>query len=466
MQADNGKELDNNRELDDMQVDNGKELDNNLNVPLLFWFNRDTGVSLYLGDMGHLNNTVAKNNNTSTPNESTGKKTNVEVLDDLPTLDVDDVEVINIEEKINSKFEDKKTDMSTITQTSFSKNNIDLIKNGRGLFVSVLHDGSVVHVDYNNGCKRVTIDYPNNTKRQWINDEEIIEINHNNYVTDQTSKLPDNKYFRDVMDVMDSIKDSPDIGRDKDIDEELMEDNNEHNDVQILNDLNNVMQILNDLHITENNNSDDITITELESLDMSYVNNIPMINNYVDSKETITYPKLGDVVKNGFRVILDLNEVKDELSTEEKEQENEELTERPIGEDCDYTKEQLDIRIRFAKRITKDMYKDALKQDKNLADCYITHPPYMYYTTKESHNNKASTPIRRFYGVFVDTDGEYRAHAVTAMLMFNNRVIGGVPLDDMVPSENLTDAQLEHLKCGLIRGAGAFKDPLGFIAFV
>ncbi len=183
-------------------------------------------------------------------------------------------------------------------------------------------------------------------------------------------------------------------------------------------------------------------------------------------KQNITYPKLGDVVKNGFKVILDLNDVPDEPTENEYQEELAETNERPIGYNCNYTSAQLAIRLRLAKRFTKIIYKHALTHDKDIADCYVTHPPYMFYTEQKTIDENSPTPIRRLYGICVGSSGDFRAHAVSAMSMFNNAVIGGVPLKDMVSIDKWSETQMEYLNSGLIRYVGAFTDPLGFYEFL
>jgi hypothetical protein len=151
-----------------------------------------------------------------------------------------------------------------------------------------------------------------------------------------------------------------------------------------------------------------------------------------------------------------------EPTKEEKHIEDFELISRPIDSAAayDYTEEQLNLRKRIGKRITKKIYEHAMQTKPELANEYLTHPPYLFYTCK---NGIAK---RRIYGICQYKDGSKGAHAVTAMVMFNNDVVGGVPLSEMVPLEKWSDEHLSFLNSGLIKYKNAFIDPLGFIEFI
>jgi hypothetical protein len=188
-------------------------------------------------------------------------------------------------------------------------------------------------------------------------------------------------------------------------------------------------------------------------------------------QQKITYPKIGDIVANGFKVIVDLNEVSCDEDSEEvnnqKAQEIEELNKRNIGSYAEYTPEQLAIRIRIGKRMTKAIYDDAFAtRGKDMADCYVTHPPYMFYTEQSSIDENKATPVRRLYGICMHEKGEYAAFAVTGLTLFNNVIVGGISLSNMIPLEQWSNIQLSYIKSGLVKTPGLFLDPLGFVAFI
>ncbi len=61
---------------------------------------------------------------------------------------------------------------------------------------------------------------------------------------------------------------------------------------------------------------------------------------------------------------------------------------------------------------------------------------------------------------------ELVAHAVTALVMSNNDVVGGVPLTELVPVKSWSKDQLSRLNSGMIQEANAFLKPEGFMVFL
>jgi hypothetical protein len=171
---------------------------------------------------------------------------------------------------------------------------------------------------------------------------------------------------------------------------------------------------------------------------------------------------------NGYAVQLDLSTITPATPAEEIE-EAEEAAARPVHPYTFriFTPEQYTIRVRAAKRICKLIYEAAVVQHgEELANCYLTHPPYLFYTTREALEKKESTPVLRLYGVCKMPSGEYRAHAVSGLATFNNAVTEGVPLTDMVPLKQWTAEQMTYLTSGILKTPGAFIDPLGFLCFM
>ena len=148
-------------------------------------------------------------------------------------------------------------------------------------------------------------------------------------------------------------------------------------------------------------------------------------------------------------------ECPDELSQERKD----ELLVRPISViHRNFTEEQLKIRKEIGKVITKMIYKDCLNNGHDdLAKYYLIHPPYFYYTDKNQ------SVKRRIYGFGSTQDNVVIAHAITALLMFNNIPIGGVPASELVLKDTWSDEQYNSLTSGYINDAGIFTDPLGFL---
>lgn len=95
--------------------------------------------------------------------------------------------------------------------------------------------------------------------------------------------------------------------------------------------------------------------------------------------------------------------------------------------------------------------------DQCIIDGYYKRPPHLFYT------DKAGNSIRRIYGICEFKDGTMGAHTVSAMIMVNNDVLGGIPLDELIPVKRWSESQLEFLDSELVSRADIFKKPLGFL---
>jgi hypothetical protein len=69
-----------------------------------------------------------------------------------------------------------------------------------------------------------------------------------------------------------------------------------------------------------------------------------------------------------------------------------------------------------------------------------------------AYTNSEHQCIRRFYGMCVMDSGEIRAHAVTTMMAFNNDVVGGIPLNELVRVKQWSESQIDRLNSGMIGG--------------
>ena len=96
----------------------------------------------------------------------------------------------------------------------------------------------------------------------------------------------------------------------------------------------------------------------------------------------------------------------------------------------------------------------------DIANTYIKYPPFMFYT------NSSNTVIRRIYGLMVVDNNEIRAHAVTAMFVMNNDIVGGVPVDELVRVKQWSQSQLDKLNSGMVLCKEAFLTPMGFRYFL
>lgn len=134
-----------------------------------------------------------------------------------------------------------------------------------------------------------------------------------------------------------------------------------------------------------------------------------------------------------------------------------ELEERPVGTVTPFSPEQLALRIAIAHKISAHTILDAQQHAPELAPLYAQFPCFKFYTDLDGE------ACRRVHGFCLYGDGDYGAHTVRAMHMFNNSTLGGVPLDELRALDEWSPKQLEFLRSGLVRHAGLFLDPLGFL---
>lgn len=106
------------------------------------------------------------------------------------------------------------------------------------------------------------------------------------------------------------------------------------------------------------------------------------------------------------------------------------------------------------------IYDHAKETAPDLAPGYLQCPPHLFYTDSEG------CCIRRIYGMAMNEKKELVAHAVTALVMSNNDVVGGVPLTELVPVKSWSKDQLSRLNSGMIQEANAFLKPEGFMVFL
>lgn len=136
-------------------------------------------------------------------------------------------------------------------------------------------------------------------------------------------------------------------------------------------------------------------------------------------------------------------------------EEQAELQVRPISLGWqNFTKEQLRLR----KEIGKKIWDNLVQMDTEMPDWakqgYEKCPPWAFFT------DASNIPIRRVYGVM----GDNHMHAVSAMMAFNNDVIGGIPCDELTQIDDWDDHMKNKLQ--LTPTPGLFLDPLGFIEFI
>lgn len=127
------------------------------------------------------------------------------------------------------------------------------------------------------------------------------------------------------------------------------------------------------------------------------------------------------------------------------------------GLDFANTPEGLDRNCRIIAVIANDAKKHGF--DDKIVNAYIDYPPFIFYT------DSSYSSIRRIYGFGENDKGDVCAHAVSAMIMFNNDVVGGVPINQLVYVKQWSESQLSKLNSGLIKGADAFLEPNGYMCF-
>jgi hypothetical protein len=106
-----------------------------------------------------------------------------------------------------------------------------------------------------------------------------------------------------------------------------------------------------------------------------------------------------------------------------------------------------------------EKYSDNIELSEKTRNGYLERPPFLFYTCK------SGLAIRRVIGIGQRENGEMIAEAVTGMIMFNNRIVGGIELDELVPVKTWNESQLNRLNTGLIRPKEAFTKVLGFMIF-
>lgn len=141
---------------------------------------------------------------------------------------------------------------------------------------------------------------------------------------------------------------------------------------------------------------------------------------------------------------------------------NDELEKNPLGSITEpLSPEQLELRKRIAQE-KEELIKDTdwfKKRPKNVKEAYKNYPMWKFYTDKET-----KTAVYRVYGVCEYEDGNCGLHVVSAHLLLNNDVIGGVPLDHVEFIDDWSDKQ--KIKISLCPSPEAFYDPLGWIMLV
>ncbi len=140
-------------------------------------------------------------------------------------------------------------------------------------------------------------------------------------------------------------------------------------------------------------------------------------------------------------------------------EEHAELTARPPP--CKLiTPAQMVIRKRIAAANDTACYNHALQTAPQLAELYRKYPPSKFYT------NASGTACKRIYGFFQTKEGEFRAHSVTLLMMFNNDTIDGVPVADLRALDDWTPALTERLNLPCYAQTECFLDPLGWLSFL
>lgn len=106
-----------------------------------------------------------------------------------------------------------------------------------------------------------------------------------------------------------------------------------------------------------------------------------------------------------------------------------------------------------------EKYIDDIEFSKKIINGYLEKPPFLFYTCK------SGLSIRRVIGIGQRKNGEIIAEAVTAMLMFNNRIICGIEFDELIPVKTWNEGQLDRLNSGMMKPKEAFIKVLGFSLF-
>jgi hypothetical protein len=110
-------------------------------------------------------------------------------------------------------------------------------------------------------------------------------------------------------------------------------------------------------------------------------------------------------------------------------------------------------------KITALIMKNAFKHNSKYLEGYLKRPLFLFYTSKDGNS------IRRVIGMAQRENGEIVAEAVSAMMVMNNQIVGGIELDELIPIKKWSKNHLDKLSFG-VNGADAFREPFGFVAFL
>ena len=141
--------------------------------------------------------------------------------------------------------------------------------------------------------------------------------------------------------------------------------------------------------------------------------------------------------------------------------EEEELDQRPISTKLTvFTDDQFALRLSIAKKINQSVIDDPTTP--NFArDAYRRCPVWAFYSQKEDGSG-----ARRVYGASLLEDESVSMAVSTAMLGWNNDVVGGVPLEEM---EGLIIDGYSPDTVTVLNSVnptpGIYLDPLGFMVF-
>jgi hypothetical protein len=146
--------------------------------------------------------------------------------------------------------------------------------------------------------------------------------------------------------------------------------------------------------------------------------------------------------------------------------EHDEMQQRPPGDPQwrGFTEAQLAMRMSIGKKFAAFtlQYDDSMTEQDRRG--YERAPLWGFYLPR---GDDAWLP-RRVYGQITVTgdDSQARAHVVSGHPMWINRVLGGVPLNELVRVDRWPERTLQMLREGLIPNAGWFEDPLGFFGVI
>ncbi len=138
---------------------------------------------------------------------------------------------------------------------------------------------------------------------------------------------------------------------------------------------------------------------------------------------------------------------------------------RPWGTDYDYTMAQLALRRQMGQKIWAALERmeerDGTARPAWARAAYEATPPWgFYYSAGDTR-----TPVRRrVYGAVDDGSGTPAVHALTAMLGWNNDVVGGVHCHELRSVDEWNAADKAFFCCN--PRPGYFTDPLGFLAII